>query len=232
MARKVTEVFWIEVVNWEKWNPRKDVKKPSWFRMENDLLDGNPEFDDFTSDELVTWWWMLSQCSRVQKGRVKISLEKWQRIRGIPIAIAWGAIEKLIDIGTINVTEASHPRDVDVTDATRSRDGGVENASHARNATNERTYERTNEDSPGEPDLKKEKIPSPTQLVKKGEKGHFGDKSGRSSDNSDAVRVIDNLIAMGSEVNARALIVQHGLTEQYRDWLGKNLGPAVEGGSA
>lgn len=225
-------VFWIEVLNWEKWNPRKDVKKPSWFRMENDLLDGNPDFDDFICEELVTWWWILSQCSRAQRGTIKCSLEKWERIRGIPVAKAWGAVEKLIEMGTVRVTDTSRPRDVGDTDAEQTRDVGVENASLSRTATNERTNVR---DEHGDPNPKNKKTLNPTLAVTKGETLSVVDKSDESLENFEAIKIIDAVIEKGSIATALSLIgkLPDRDRQRYRDFRERygGAGAAVKGGS-
>lgn len=56
----------ITVINWDQYNPRSDVKKSSWFRLEHDLFDA-PQFTDFTAAELLAFVYVLSMVSRENK---------------------------------------------------------------------------------------------------------------------------------------------------------------------
>lgn len=56
-------MFRIEIKNWDKFNPRKDVKKPTWFRLENDW-ESDPDFYDYTAEQKLLWIHLLSSASR------------------------------------------------------------------------------------------------------------------------------------------------------------------------
>lgn len=211
--------------------------------MENDLLD-NPQFDDFNCFELVTWWFILSQCSRAQTGMIKLSLEKLQRNREIPVEVSFGAVLKLIRIGALRITDeprvedVTHtlrPRDVGVTDTSRLRDGGVENASHSRNATNERTNETDVRNEHGDLKTEKQKNLNPTELVNKGAESAIGDNSQGSSENFGAAgegeplkpdqvtEAIDLAIARGRHTQAVGMIrTSRRLEQHYADFLKKH----------
>lgn len=53
----------IEVLNWAKYNPRTDSKKPTWFRLDNDLATG-PGFFDLDSEQKWLWVVILSLVSQ------------------------------------------------------------------------------------------------------------------------------------------------------------------------
>lgn len=60
------------------------------------------------------------------------------------------------------------------------------------------------------------------------------DKSGKSSDKSDAIKIIDRVIAKGSIETARGLITVNQLSDHYRQWLDehKDRGSAPQEGHA
>lgn len=211
--------------------------------MENDLLD-NPEFDDFNPSELVTWWFILSQCSRAQKGTIKLSLEKLQRNREIPIEVSFGAVTKLLRIGALriideprieDVTPTLRVRDVDVESTSHAGNGGVEIASHPRHATNERTNETDVRNEHGDPKPQKQKNLNPTELLNKGAGAPVGDNLQDLSENSGAAgegeslkpdqvtEAIDLAITRGRITQAVGMIrTSRRLEQYYADFLKKH----------
>lgn len=63
----------IEILNWEKFNPRKDVKATSWFRLDNRFC-VDPKFFDLSNDYKMVWIWLLSHASQELAGVVQINL--------------------------------------------------------------------------------------------------------------------------------------------------------------
>lgn len=53
----------VTVCNWEKFNYRKDTKKPSWFRFDHDFFE-NHNFFDFSDHEIRVWLYVLCQASK------------------------------------------------------------------------------------------------------------------------------------------------------------------------
>lgn len=53
----------VEVINWEKYNPRGDSKRPSWFRLENNLAIG-PAFFGLDCEQKWLWIVILSLVSQ------------------------------------------------------------------------------------------------------------------------------------------------------------------------
>lgn len=83
----------ITIINWRKWNPRKDYRKPSWFAMSNDLLD-HPDFVDFTPLEFHALVYILSQASKRNSETIDIiPLHAMQR--NINEAVLSSTIKKL-----------------------------------------------------------------------------------------------------------------------------------------
>jgi hypothetical protein len=90
----MSETLTVEILNWDKYNPRKDVKKPAWFACSNSLFD-NHEFYDFTHTEMISWIYMLSLASKKLSGVITIHWEHLERIGRIKKKDFLAAIEKL-----------------------------------------------------------------------------------------------------------------------------------------
>jgi hypothetical protein len=106
----------VEIVNWEKFNTRRDIKATHWFRLENSFVD-DPDFYHFTFEERFVWIMILSLASRKSKAKISINLQYAERCCGLSIDGVFSALEKLKECGCIthNVTQATRARDVDVT---------------------------------------------------------------------------------------------------------------------
>tara|TARA_R110000868_G_scaffold62962_2_gene189933 strand:- start:1446 stop:2384 length:939 start_codon:yes stop_codon:yes gene_type:complete len=110
----------IEILNWDKFNPRTDVKASSWFRFEHNVF-FDPEWDAFDGMEIAVWSYLLAFAS-FKRGKCKFdydadSISKYARV---PIEKVFSAIEKLVEkqciklINPAHVTRAVRARTVDV----------------------------------------------------------------------------------------------------------------------
>lgn len=106
----------VKINNWEKYNPRKDVKRPSWFPFDNGMVEDD-DFLDFNHGEFKAWIWLLSKASKKQDGVVIINLEAARRKSNISVADFTSAVKKLEQLGiiTVDVTYTSRTRHVHVT---------------------------------------------------------------------------------------------------------------------
>lgn len=59
---KYPEEITVTVLNWQKNNPRKDVKRAIWFKVYNDIFE-DIKIRKLSSQQLVTYLWALSRCS-------------------------------------------------------------------------------------------------------------------------------------------------------------------------
>lgn len=116
----------IEILNWEKFNPRKDLKATSWVRLQNSLFE-DPQFYDFDHSEICFWIYVISLASKKQNGQVLLNFNHAERIGRFSEETIHSALKKLIEINCV------HVRNEDVTRTLR-----------ARNTTNERTNYETN----------------------------------------------------------------------------------------
>jgi hypothetical protein len=98
----------VSILNWSKWNPRKDLKATSWLRFQNSIFE-DPQFFDFDHSELLFFIYLLCQASKKQSGDVDIHISHAIRVCKFQREIIVSAIEKLVQIQCVRT------RDVDVT---------------------------------------------------------------------------------------------------------------------
>jgi hypothetical protein len=72
----------IEVVNWDKYNPRTDSKKPSWFRFENTIATG-PSFFGLDAEQKWLWVFILSLVSQANGAGVVWNSAYAQQLTGV-----------------------------------------------------------------------------------------------------------------------------------------------------
>lgn len=115
----------IEILKWEKFNPRKDVKANSWFRLQHDFFE-NPDFYDFSPAEMLAWIYLLCLASKKNTGTVSINEKHLERVGRISVADFRSAVEKLETVQCVLVHVTGTLRERDESDT-------------QTNATNERT---------------------------------------------------------------------------------------------
>lgn len=62
----------LEVINWEKYNPKESNKSHSWLRLDNGVV-MDEFFQTMSGSELKVWVWIL--CERSRKGTTLITLD-------------------------------------------------------------------------------------------------------------------------------------------------------------
>lgn len=72
----------IELVNWEKYNPRKDLKTMSWFRVENNLPE-HSAFFELTNDGKWFFIWILCQAAKKNKELLIFDLNYAEHFSGV-----------------------------------------------------------------------------------------------------------------------------------------------------
>ena len=123
----------IKINNWEKYNPRKDVKRPSWFPLSIDwVLD--PTFYSFTHCERLAWIYLLSTAKKESNPEISVNFDHAVKAANIPENELKSSIEKLKVLGVVTVC-ASRGRHADVTRTSRTRDADVTRTSRTRHAT-------------------------------------------------------------------------------------------------
>lgn len=108
----------LTINKWDTYNPRNDIKQPSWFRMSNSFFE-DPDFYDFTIPEMMAWIYLMAQASKKSSGMINVNFAHAQRVGRLTKRDLDSAIEKLqaLSIITVHVTDTLRARNADVTDA-------------------------------------------------------------------------------------------------------------------
>lgn len=64
----------LEIKNWEKHNPRTDVKTAKWFKMSNEFFN-DPEFYGMSLEGRTVWIFLLCTASKKMDGTIKINTQ-------------------------------------------------------------------------------------------------------------------------------------------------------------
>lgn len=92
------EFIEVEILNWSKHQPRKDIKHPSWFAMSNRILEDSKLFG-LSGDEWHALLYIFCQASQQNSGNVKINLAHADRICSIKKKTMLSALSRLCDAG-------------------------------------------------------------------------------------------------------------------------------------
>lgn len=116
----MANLYQITITNWSKHNPRKDVKRPSWFAFDNRMVE-DADFFDFNHAEFKAWIYILSRASQKQSGEIQIDARHAEQVCNIKVSDFSSAIQKLkrlnmITVGASHVTRTLRPRHVHVRD--------------------------------------------------------------------------------------------------------------------
>lgn len=98
----------IEVVNWQKFNPRGNEKKTMhchWYRVEDTLYD-NPDFADFTAEDFAAFHYILSVTCQKQGAPWKCNLSFCAQRSRVKIHQFEATLRKLSELLVVRLTEA------------------------------------------------------------------------------------------------------------------------------
>lgn len=73
MASCDDDVLQIEIVNWEKYNPKKNNKQQLWFRADANMAQRMLQ-QGFTAREIGVWMWLLGVRCGAGSGVIRVSL--------------------------------------------------------------------------------------------------------------------------------------------------------------
>jgi hypothetical protein len=107
----------VRIRNWTSYKGRKDVEHNSWFRCSNRLLE-DPDFFDFSAEEILVWIYILSISSQKNSDTVTIKFSHADRVCRLKPAVILSALEKLYgnQLDPVDVTPPERGRDADVTE--------------------------------------------------------------------------------------------------------------------
>ena len=108
----------VTIIKFTEFNPRKDVKHPTWFRLEHSFFE-KPEFFDLTHTEKMAWIYLLCMASKKNADSFTLAWPHIEKIGGFKKKEFEKALEKLqqIQVIHVDVTDSLRPRNVSVTDA-------------------------------------------------------------------------------------------------------------------
>lgn len=84
----------IEVLGWDKYNPRKDYKKPWWFALSNTIT-SDAMFSEFSDAEFRAWIHILCTASVQNTHKPRLFIKHMERSTGIKRSALMSAIDKL-----------------------------------------------------------------------------------------------------------------------------------------
>lgn len=125
----------IEITNWNKYNPRKDVKTNSWVRLQNNIF-SDPKMLEINHETILFFVYLLCQASTKNIHIFELSLCHARKIGRFRTKIIQKSVKSLCHLGIINV--------VDACSTYENNTQSDENTLRTRIATNERTND-TNE---------------------------------------------------------------------------------------
>lgn len=105
----------IEIIKWNDYNPRKDLKSTSWFRVQNTFWQDH-KFFELTNDGKMVWIALLSTASQEQESTIDINPGLVAAILRMKTEDVILAIEILQELQCVHVldTQTLRGRDVDV----------------------------------------------------------------------------------------------------------------------
>jgi len=108
----------VTILNWEKYQFRKEVKNPSWFRLENRMWN-DQQFFYFSAEERWIWVCLLSLASQKQSATLVVNQDWLSQDARVGIPTISSALEKLKDNGCLEFTLHERHAHVQVCDSTR-----------------------------------------------------------------------------------------------------------------
>lgn len=133
----------IKILNWKRFNPRDDVKNPSWFRLNNNFLTDH-EFFELTSDQKMVWLALLAEASTKQSDIIYISPPLIAALTRCTVEVVKETFAYLVAKSTIEVIA-----EADVTEALRARDEHVRKRTSTGQDRTDRTEQTGQESTEG-----------------------------------------------------------------------------------
>lgn len=93
-------VYEIEILNWEKYNPRNDQKKRTWFRMDADVFD-DPVIDLLPPTGLKFWLWLLCRRTKQTPSTVVVDTDHARRRTRLRTEYIQSTIRVLTEYGRV-----------------------------------------------------------------------------------------------------------------------------------
>lgn len=128
MGESVFEIIHFKVNSWHHYNPRRDRKNYSWFRMQHEFF-SDPLLMDLSNDILILFLNLICICSKKDSENAEIPINSLRKIAKIPKKKVHKYLEVLATRGVLTILKVSE---------------SVTVLTPLCLPTNERTNERTN----------------------------------------------------------------------------------------
>lgn len=109
----------ITFLSWNKWNPRKDIKRPTWFALSNRITEDD-DMLTLSDAEFRAFIHMFCLASQKNEPFAILNFEKAERVTGIKKMTFIRAVERLAGIGIcVSESVGSPSDDVQMPDGSR-----------------------------------------------------------------------------------------------------------------
>lgn len=153
-----SDVVMVEILNWERYNPKRDQSSYSWLRLNNDIAT-DPDLFGLTAEQKFVWVCILCQASRDNKSIIRVNVAFIEHLTGVNRDAIEATLEFLEQKPVIRIQEVARPP---ATAGDRARPRVVASATPT-NVRDERTYERTNVCTEPIKKIPKKRNPKPQQ---------------------------------------------------------------------
>lgn len=107
-------ILQVHIKNWEKYNPRRDAKACSWFRMSNDFLT-DPALFDLNNDERMVLISLFCMASKTMSPLIKVNTA----LTAVLIRSTEKVVEAALDkLGRSHIVTSGNIEDLDPTNVT------------------------------------------------------------------------------------------------------------------
>ena len=122
----------IYIVNFEEYNPRKDIKKHSWFRVDN-TISSSRKLHGLSPAQKWFWICLVSLCSFEQRDHTEMDYEYWSHQFSIPLEDLKSAIDHFKKKGMISFeAETITVSKTENEEKTKTNVGGTDTNAHER----------------------------------------------------------------------------------------------------
>jgi hypothetical protein len=104
----------VKIMKWDKYQPRQDLKHPTWFRLNHSLFE-DPDFFGFSHLEINFWVYLLSLASKKNEATFTLNPAHAERIGRFSHRDIEKGLFKLQNLGIVKVKITADEQDLDVT---------------------------------------------------------------------------------------------------------------------
>lgn len=95
----------IEILNWDRYNPKRDQSTYTWLRLNNDIAT-DPKLFSLTAGQKFGWITLLCEASRANGSTVRLNAKWFERVVGLALKEFESLMDFLVETEVITVTTA------------------------------------------------------------------------------------------------------------------------------